>query len=112
MPALNTAVVFLLIVYLHPNGVVRVCREPGATDDPLMVLLTMNNTKKMSASSHTFLKTITHVCGDQCRVLDGAGFGNDEGTHVENIDAMELAEELETLETSRLLDISGDVTGF
>ena len=31
MPTLNTAVVLPLIVYLHPNGVVRVCWEPGAT---------------------------------------------------------------------------------
>jgi hypothetical protein len=31
---------------------------------------------------------------------------------VENIDAAKLTEKLEMLETSRLLDISGDVTGF
>jgi len=31
---------------------------------------------------------------------------------VENIDVVRLTEKLETLETSRLLDISGDVTGF
>jgi hypothetical protein len=32
--------------------------------------------------------------------------------HVENIDATKLTEKLEKLETSRLLDVSGDVTGF
>jgi len=60
----------------------------------------------------TFLGTTTHVSRDRSRVLDSAGFGNEEGTHVENIDAVELAEKLETLETSRLLDISGDLTSF
>ena len=54
MPTLNTAVVFLFIVYLHPNGVVRVCWEPGATDDPLMVLLTKNNAKKIQRAPITF----------------------------------------------------------
>jgi len=34
------------------------------------------------------------------------------GAHVESTDATKLTEKLETLETSRLLDISGDVTGF
>jgi hypothetical protein len=32
--------------------------------------------------------------------------------HVKNINAVKLTEKLELLETSRLLDISGDVTGF
>ena len=35
-----------------------------------------------------------------------------EGPHVEKTDAVELAEELETLETGSPFDISGDVTGF
>lgn len=38
MPTLNTAVVLLLIVYLHPNIVVRVGWEPGATNDSFVVL--------------------------------------------------------------------------
>ena len=46
MPTLDTVVVFLLIVYLHPNGVVRVCWEPSATDDPFMVLLTRRTIPK------------------------------------------------------------------
>ena len=38
-------------------------------------------------------------------------FGN-EGAHVESIDAVKLTDKLGTLETSRLLDINGDVAGF
>ena len=38
MSTLITAVVFLLIIYLHPNSVVRVGREPGATNDSFVVL--------------------------------------------------------------------------
>ena len=60
----------------------------------------------------TFSETSTHVSRDQSRVCESAGFGNEEGAHVENIDAVKLTEKLETLETSRLLDISGDLTGF
>jgi len=36
----------------------------------------------------------------------------EERVHVENIDAVTLTEKLETLETSHLLDISGDVIGL
>jgi len=43
---------------------------------------------------------------------DSVGFGKEEMAYVEIIDAKKLTEKLETLETSRLLDISGDVTGF
>jgi len=38
MPTLNTTVVLPLIVYLHPNGVVRVGWEPAATNDSFVVL--------------------------------------------------------------------------
>ncbi len=38
MPTFNTAVVLLFIVYLHPNIVVRVGWESGATNDSPMVL--------------------------------------------------------------------------
>jgi len=38
MPTLNTAVVLPLIVYLHPNSVVRVGWEPGAANDSFVVL--------------------------------------------------------------------------
>jgi len=38
MSTLNTAVMLPLIVYLHPNGVVRVGWEPGATNGSFVVL--------------------------------------------------------------------------
>jgi hypothetical protein len=38
MSTLNTVAVPILIVYHHPNGVVRVGCEPGATNDSLVVL--------------------------------------------------------------------------
>ena len=65
-----------------------------------------------SVSSHNFLESTTHVSRDQSRVLNSTRFGNEERTRVENIDSVELAEELETLETGSLLDISRDVAGF
>jgi len=60
----------------------------------------------------TFLGAITNVIRDQSRVFDSAGFGDEERADVENIDAVKLMEKLETLETSCLLDISRNVTGF
>jgi len=60
----------------------------------------------------TLLGAITNVSRDQSRVFDSAGFGNEERAYVENIDAMKLTEKLATFETSHLLDISQDVTGF
>jgi len=60
----------------------------------------------------TLLGDITNVSRDQSRVFNSAGFGNEERAHVENIEAMKLTEKVETLETSHLLDISQDVTGF
>jgi len=59
----------------------------------------------------TFSRATTNVSRDQSRVFDSAGFGDEEWAHVENIDAMKLTERLEALETSRLLDISGNLTG-
>ena len=53
-----------------------------------------------------------HVNRVQSKVRESAGFGNEEGAHVENITAIKLTDKLETLETSRLLDISGDMAGF
>jgi hypothetical protein len=38
MSTLNTAMMPLLIIYLHPSGVVGVGWEPSATKDSLMVL--------------------------------------------------------------------------
>ena len=38
MSTLNTAVVLPLLVYLHPNGVVPVGWEPGATNNSFVVL--------------------------------------------------------------------------
>jgi hypothetical protein len=58
----------------------------------------------------TFSESTTNISRDQSRDLDGAGF--DSEGHVENINAVKLTEKLELLETSRLLNISGDVTGF
>jgi len=60
----------------------------------------------------TFLGAITNVSWDQSRSSDSAGFGNEERADVENIDAVKSTEKLETLETSCLLDISGEVIGF
>jgi hypothetical protein len=48
MSTFNTAVVPLRIVYLHPNGVVRVGWELGATNDSLVVLYTKDNSQKIS----------------------------------------------------------------
>jgi hypothetical protein len=48
MSTLNTAAVPLLIVYLLPNGVVRVGCEPGATNDSPVVLQTKDNSQKIS----------------------------------------------------------------
>jgi len=58
----------------------------------------------------TFSGATTNVCRDQGKVFDSAGFGDEEGAHVENIDAVKPSEKLGALETSRLSDISGDVT--
>ena len=63
-------------------------------------------------ASKTFLGAITNVSRDQSRSPDSVAFGNEERAHVENIDAVTLTKKLETLETSHLLDISGDVIGF
>jgi len=60
----------------------------------------------------TFSGATTNVCRDQSRVFGSAGFGGEEGAHVENIDAVKLTERLEALETSCFFDISKDVTGF
>ena len=38
MPTLKTAVVLLLVVYLHLNDFARVDWEPGATNDSFVVL--------------------------------------------------------------------------
>jgi len=59
-----------------------------------------------------FLGAVMNVSRDQSRSSDSAGFGNKERAHVENIDAVKSTEKLETLETSRWLDISGDVIRF
>lgn len=91
MPALNTGMVLLLIAHLHPDGVVRVSREPRATDDPLVVLLTQTIPSKNQQAPITFSTTTTHIGRDQCRILESTGFGNVEGAHVENVDALELA---------------------
>ena len=111
MPTLKTAVVLLLVVYLHPNDFARVDWEPGATNDSFVVLWTKDNSQKIRKVPVAFSEATTHVSWDQSRVRESAGFGN-EGAHVESIDAVKLTDKLETLETSRLLDISGDVTGF
>ena len=64
-------------------------------------------------ASMTFLAATMSVSRDQSRSSDSVGFGNEERAHVENIDAVTLTEKLEeTLETSHLLNISGDMTGF
>jgi len=53
-----------------------------------------------------------NVRRDQSRLFDNAGFGNEERPDVFNIDSVKLTQRLEALETSCLLDISGDVIGF
>ena len=45
-------------------------------------------------------------------VLHGAQAAGVEGTHVENVDTIHLAENLETLQTGSLLEIRGDGTGL
>ena len=100
--------VLLLVVYLHPNDFARVDWEPGATNASFV---TKDNSQKIRKVTIAFSEATTHVGRDQSRVRESAGFGN-EGAHVEKIDAMKLTEKLETLETSRLLDIRGDAVGF
>jgi len=57
------------------------------------------------------IQRFIHGAVDERQFSDSVGFGN-EGANVESIDAVKLTEKLETLETSHLLDINGDVTGF
>jgi hypothetical protein len=57
MPTLNTAVVFLLIIYLHPDGVMRVSWEPGATDDPFAVLPTPKKNQQTPSISQPAPRT-------------------------------------------------------
>ena len=111
MPTLKTAVVLLLVVYLHLNDFAQVDGESGATNDSFVVLWTKDNSQKIRKVPVAFSEATTHVSRDQSRVRKSAGFGN-EGAHVESIDAVKLTDKLGTLETSRLLDINGDVAGF
>ena len=60
----------------------------------------------------TFSGATTNACRDQSRVFGSAGFGDEEGAHVETIDAVKLTERLKALETSCSLDISDDITGI
>jgi len=59
-----------------------------------------------------FSGATTNISMDESRAFNRAGFDNDKGPVFENIDVVKLTEKLETLETSRLLEISGDVAGF
>ena len=79
MPTRNTTAVLLLIVYFHPNGVVRVSWEPGATNDSFVVLQTKDNSQKFSKAPITFSEANTDVSRDQSRDRESAGFGNVEG---------------------------------
>jgi len=102
-------VVPLLIVYLHPNGVVRVGWEPTIGS----WCYRRKTIPRNQQAPITFLGAITDVSRDQSRSSDSVTFGNEERAHVETIDAVTLTEKLEeTLETSRMLDISGDMIGF
>ena len=112
MPTLNTTVVLLLIVYLHSNVVVRGGWEAGATNDSFVVLQTKDNSQKISKAPIALSEATTYVSRDQSRVCESARFGTEEGAHVESIDVVKWTEKLETLETSRLLDVSGDVAAF
>ena len=84
-----------LIVYLHPNVVVRVGWEPSATNDSFAVLYMKDNSHKISKASMPFLEATMHVSRVQSRVRESAGFV--EGAHVENIDAVRVTEMLEML---------------
>jgi hypothetical protein len=50
---------------------------------------------------------MTHVREDLDGALDGAEAVSLEGLHVEDVDALDLAQELETLDTSGLLLAAG-----
>ena len=79
MPTLNTTVVLLLIIYLHPNVVVRVGWEPSAANDSFMVRKRKNKSSKNQQAPITFSEATTHVSRHQSRVRESAGFGNEEG---------------------------------
>lgn len=74
--------------YAEPEGGVRVSGEASATSE---LLLTGG--------------------ADEDGVLNSAEAGGVEGAHVEDVDALHLTENLETLETGGLLEIGRDGTG-
>ena len=100
--------VLLLIVYFHLTVVV------GTQCNQRFVRGAVNERQfsENRQATTTCLEATMHVNRVQSRVRESAGFGNEEGAHVENITAMKLTDKLETLKTSRLLDISGDTAGF
>src|SRR5258708_9726075 len=52
MSTFDASMVLLLVVYLHPDSVMRVSREAGAANDPLVVLLMQSNSNPPSVRFH------------------------------------------------------------
>jgi hypothetical protein len=59
---------------------------------------------RAAARSQRSRRTQTHQRVDGNRLVDSAEARHLDGVHVEHVDALELAEELETLETGGLFD--------
>ena len=67
---------------------------------------------RKSASFPARLAPITHERGDADRVLLRANAARVERAVVEDLDALQVTEELETLETGRLFPVAGDLAGL
>jgi len=110
MSTLNTEVVPLLFTSVQMVS----CESIGNLVQPTILAASVDERQfpENQQAPMAFSGATTNITRDQSRAFDKAGFDNDKGCSVENIDVVKLTEKLETLETSRLLDISGDVTGF
>jgi len=108
MSTLNTEVVPLLSTSIQMVS----CESIGNLVQPTILAASVDERQfpENQQAPMAFLGATTNIIRDQSRAFDRAGLTMIRG--VENIDVVKLTKKLETLETSRLLDISGDVTGF
>jgi hypothetical protein len=70
-----------------------------------------NNVRVSRAAGATNVLLVTERANDD-GFLHGAGSACVEGLHVEDVDALHLSEDFETLETGGLVDVGGDGTGL
>lgn len=87
------------MVDAEPDRVVGVNGETSAANLSLGELTNVLEAVAQYAKHNT----LTHKRVDGNRVLNGTKSGNLERLHVENIDTLEITEEFESLETSRLV---------